>query len=37
MTYKGRNNFKVQNSTSFSDSEESYLPPEEETEAERTS
>jgi hypothetical protein len=37
MTYKGRNNFKVWNSTSFPDIEENYLPPEEEAEAERAS
>jgi len=37
MTYKELNNFKVKNSTSFPDIEENYLPPEEETEAERTS
>jgi hypothetical protein len=33
----GTTYIKVQNSTSFSDTEENYLPPDEETEAERKS
>jgi hypothetical protein len=35
--YKELNNIKVQNSTSFPDTEENSLTPDEETEAERTS
>jgi hypothetical protein len=36
-TYKELNNIKVQNSTSFPDTEENYLPPDDETETERAS